>query len=469
MSPGKYPGFYVPGPPVGPKTGAFGRDNGVTAWGHFVGGKAKYYVGAFELNDPAAHPMYIGRLNFCLLGAEPGFYHSSTYYGGQDIVALGLAGQFQKGGSGSTAAPADLTNLMVDLLAEKNLPGTGVLSFEGQYYHFDSNQDRKQAFYVLGSYLTPNKIGIGKLQPLFRYQQASPNLSGAPTWKIIDGYVTADTGPIKVGILHSLSGTMAISETSLKDVALMTIEEINAGGRRPGPQDRARGRRPGVELAAVRRESARPDPEPEGRRGLRLLDVGVAKIGAAGVRGAERPAVLPGSVRGRGVVVQRLLHGRRAEPAGDPGGRVPDGQEGRQRETLGAAGNRLRLSAHHQQDLALLPALEGRRRRRHHGEVHAVRPQRLPDHRRRREEVRGRQAHRGGFDHQRRFERSVLQGAGQPGLKATDIPVVAFSVGEEELRGIDTKPLVGHLAAWNYFMSIDNPRTRPSSTSGWPT
>lgn len=43
------------------------------------------------------------------------------------------------------------------------------------------------------------------------------------------------------------------------------------------------------------------------------------------------------------------------------------------------------------------------------------------------------------------------------GLKATDVPVVAFSVGEEELRGIDTKPLVGHLAAWNYFESVDNP------------
>ena len=35
--------------------------------------------------------------------------------------------------------------------------------------------------------------------------------------------------------------------------------------------------------------------------------------------------------------------------------------------------------------------------------------------------------------------------------------MVAFSVGEEELRGIDTKPLVGHLAAWNYFMSVKNP------------
>ncbi len=43
------------------------------------------------------------------------------------------------------------------------------------------------------------------------------------------------------------------------------------------------------------------------------------------------------------------------------------------------------------------------------------------------------------------------------GVKATDIPVVAFSVGEEELAGIDTKPLVGHLAAWNYFESIDTP------------
>src|ERR1043165_3006266 len=40
----------------------------------------------------------------------------------------------------------------------------------------------------------------------------------------------SESGPIKVGILHSLSGTMAISETSLKDVALMTIKEINAKG-----------------------------------------------------------------------------------------------------------------------------------------------------------------------------------------------------------------------------------------------
>jgi len=46
---------------------------------------------------------------------------------------------------------------------------------------------------------------------------------------------------------------------------------------------------------------------------------------------------------------------------------------------------------------------------------------------------------------------------GNQGIAAEDIPVVAFSVGEEELSGFDTTPLVGHLAAWNYFMSVETP------------
>ena len=49
---------------------------------------------------------------------------------------------------------------------------------------------------------------------------------------------------------------------------------------------------------------------------------------------------------------------------------------------------------------------------------------------------------------------------GNQGISAEDIPVVAFSVGEEELSGIDTKPLVGHLAAWNYFESVDTPANK---------
>jgi len=55
---------------------------------------------------------------------------------------------------------------------------------------------------------------------------------------------------------------------------------------------------------------------------------------------------------------------------------------------------------------------------------------------------------------------------GNQGVSAEDIPVVAFSVGEEELSGIDTAPLVGHLAAWNYFMSIDD-STNDAFISEW--
>src|SRR5437016_3890873 len=54
------------------------------------------------------------------------------------------------------------------------------------------------------------------------------------------------------------------------------------------------------------------------------------------------------------------------------------------------------------------------------------------------------------------------------GIKASDIPVVAFSVGEEELAGIDTKNLVGHLAAWNYFESVKNP-TNDAFIKQWHT
>lgn len=55
---------------------------------------------------------------------------------------------------------------------------------------------------------------------------------------------------------------------------------------------------------------------------------------------------------------------------------------------------------------------------------------------------------------------------GNQSISAEDIPVVAFSVGEEELSGIDTKPLVGHLAAWNYFMSVDS-ETNDEFISAW--
>ena len=88
-------------------------------------------------------------------------------------------------------------------------------------------------------------------------------------------------------------------------------------GRRHGPQDRARRRRSGVELGSLRREGQAAPAAGQGGGRVRVLDVGQPEVGPAGVREQQRPALLPGAVRGRGVLEERLLHGRDAEPAAD--------------------------------------------------------------------------------------------------------------------------------------------------------
>jgi len=197
IGPWNYPGVYSVGTNsafVGPKTGPNGRDDGVVVWGQFVDGKAKYFVGAFNLDNAKQSPLYSGRINIALWGEEPGFWGSSTYYGDKDIVAIGGGYQYQKHGSG-TIDPAslngdtDLNIVMGDLLAEKSIPGAGTVSVEGTYYHFDKGETARQAFYVLASFLTADYLGVGKLQPLVRWQQTSPQ-SGGTKMTMLDAFVT---------------------------------------------------------------------------------------------------------------------------------------------------------------------------------------------------------------------------------------------------------------------------------------
>ena len=134
--------------------------------------------------------------------------------------------------------------------------------------------------------------------------------------------------------------------------------------------------------------------------------------------------------------------------------------EGRRRQALGAARHRLRLPAHHQQDPALLPA----RRRASTDEdiMEKYTPFGHSDYQTIVADIKKFAAGKrtavviapSTATRTSRSTRSWATRASRP----TDIPVVAFSVGEEELRGIDTKPLVGHLAAWNYFMSHGHAR-----------
>jgi hypothetical protein len=238
MSPWNYPGFYFAGAgPIGPKDWANGRDVGMTVWGNAFDDKFKYYAGVYGLdqglansstlpaavnpNAPTANAYYSSRVSYSFLDAEPGYYGSSTYYGAKSIFTVGAGAQYQKGGSVdvNTGAPADTVILMADALAEQNIAGIGTLTAEGQFYKFNDGYNfggasvggmpifaPKEAFYLLVSYLTPEPIGIGKLQPMFRWQQTID-----PGWtiaefamayvvkdyfaKIVATYQHIDTGP----------------------------------------------------------------------------------------------------------------------------------------------------------------------------------------------------------------------------------------------------------------------------------
>src|SRR5690554_5098614 len=263
----------------------------------------------------------------------------------------------------------------------------------------------------------------------------------------------ADT--IKVGVLHSLSGTMAISETTLKDTVLMMVEEQNKKGGLLGKKlepvvvdpasnwplfaERAREllQRHEVDVVfgcwtSVSRKSVLPVFEElngllfypvqyEGEESSRnvfytgaapnqqaipavdylMNDVGVERWVLAGtdyVYPRTTNKILETYLKGKGVAAADIMINY-----------TPFGHSNWQAivsdiKAFGGAGKKT----------AVVSTING--------------------------------------DANVPFYREL----GNQGIDAADIPVVAFSVGEQELSGIDTGPLVGHLAAWNYFMSVES-------------
>jgi hypothetical protein len=196
IAPWSYPGVYVvPGSAAHPGGGFYigprgteevGREVGLTVWGDIMKGKFKYYLSALDLDDGSKSPLYSARLGYAFIGSEPGFYGSSTYYGSQDILAVGVAGQFQDQSSLLTTpddptTPQDedetreLTEFNADLLAEFTAPGIGTFTGEGAIYLMDGPPSifpMKNHWFVVGGYMLPEPIGIGKPQVVLRYQQA---------------------------------------------------------------------------------------------------------------------------------------------------------------------------------------------------------------------------------------------------------------------------------------------------------
>jgi len=266
----------------------------------------------------------------------------------------------------------------------------------------------------------------------------------------------AEDETIKVGVLHSLSGTMAISETTLKDTVLMLVEEQNKKGGLLGKQ-----------LEAVVVDPASDWPLfAEKARELLTKDKVAAVFGCW--TSVSRKSVLPvfeelngllfypvqyeGEESSKNVFYTGAAPNQQAIPAVD----YLRDELGVERWVLAGTDyvyprttNKileayLKQNGVAEEDIMIDYTPFG------HSDWQSIVAR----------------IKRFGSEGKKTAVVSTINGdanvpfykeLGNQGISADEIPVVAFSVGEEELSGIDTKPLVGHLAAWNYFMSVDDP------------
>ena len=262
--------------------------------------------------------------------------------------------------------------------------------------------------------------------------------------------------PIKVGVLHSLSGTMAISETTLKDTILMMVDEQNARGGLLG--------RP-VEAVVV-------DPASDwplfAERARELLESEQVDVVFGCWTSVSRKSVLPVFEENNGLLFYPVQY---------------EGEESSKNVIYtGAAPNQQAIPAvdYLMNEVGIERwVLEGTdyvypRTTNRILEAY-LKQQGVAD-----EDIDINYTPFGHSDWQTRVAAIRRFGeAGKPTavvstingdanvpfylelanqeVSADDIPVVAFSVGEEELSGLDTTPLVGHLAAWNYFQSVESP------------
>lgn len=125
------------------QAGLLGRDDGVTVWG--ATGKFQYAVGLFDGVDGGPNskdnPLLSARLayNFLTMESNPGYYTSSTYFGGAgDIFTVGLVYQQQSDGVGTAALPSDFSAEIVDVLWENALSGGGAFTVEAEYKILDA-------------------------------------------------------------------------------------------------------------------------------------------------------------------------------------------------------------------------------------------------------------------------------------------------------------------------------------------
>jgi hypothetical protein len=192
-----------------------GRDQGVTVWGKVFHKRLTYAVGVFDGHDRIAgaanqdgKPLFAARVayNFWDVEDNPGYYTSSTYYGKANILTLALVGLQQTDGVGTINRRGDYKAWNFDGLFEKKMWDGGAVTVEGAYYDYDTggvldvptNFDgagananvggltQGHAYLISGGVLLPQVVGMGKFQPVVRYQEFDATLAPAPSTKQYD-------------------------------------------------------------------------------------------------------------------------------------------------------------------------------------------------------------------------------------------------------------------------------------------
>ncbi|MGZ8157804.1 MAG: hypothetical protein ACXWT4_03255 [Methylobacter sp.] len=193
----------------GTSAGSFGRDDGATFWGAAFDDRFQYAVGFFRGLRGGANVddnvLYAQRIsyNFWEVEKNPGYYTSGTYYGkGGDILTVSVNNQYQEDGAGQGATtvdniaiaadPGNFRGTGVDVLMEKVLPNSGVVTFNGEYKNYGITSGYSQAtrdanypasfsmfegnaYDLSAMYLFPQKLWIGQFQPYLRYVNVGPD------------------------------------------------------------------------------------------------------------------------------------------------------------------------------------------------------------------------------------------------------------------------------------------------------
>jgi hypothetical protein len=159
---------YTDGIQDGYPFAAVGRQNGMAYWGDF--NRVKVSAGAFDGASATGRAKVIGaaRVQVDFWDKESGYYLNGTYYGGKNLLAIGAAVQTQSGNTASS----------YDFLLERKLPDGGVISIESEYANYDglggydSTYSLSEGAYILGSYMFPTTVGVGKFEILGKYAEA---------------------------------------------------------------------------------------------------------------------------------------------------------------------------------------------------------------------------------------------------------------------------------------------------------